>query len=120
MGGSLIRQLSGLPSGIIGFEVTDRVTAEDFTDVAIPALKRQHSPGEVRFVIAIAKFSGTTPGALWPELKVRFENFRKWKRVALITDIEWMPVSRFGSRVGYGDRELLLDGESASLGAVEG
>jgi hypothetical protein len=35
-------------------------------------------------------FDGITGGALWEDLKMGFEHLRSWKRVALITDIEWM------------------------------
>jgi hypothetical protein len=86
----MIKQLSGLPGGIIGFEVTGMVTADDFKDVVIPAIEKAAQSGEVRFMIVIPEFRGMTPGALWEDLKVAFENFRKWKRIALITDIEWM------------------------------
>jgi hypothetical protein len=86
----MIQQLTGLPGGIIGFEVTGRVTAEDFRDVVLPAVEKAAQSGEVRFVIVIPEFHGMTPGALWQDLKIAFENFRKWKRIALITDIEWM------------------------------
>jgi len=86
----MIQQLSGLPGGIIGFEVTDKVRAEDFRDVVLPAVEEAAQSGEVRFVVVIPEFKGMTAGALWEDLKVAFENFRKWKRIALITDIEWM------------------------------
>ena len=86
----MITQLNGLPAGIIGFEVTGKVTAEHFRDVVIPAVERAAQSGEVRFVIVVPEFHGMTPGALWQDLKVAVENFRKWKRIALITDIEWM------------------------------
>jgi hypothetical protein len=90
MGDTMIKRLDGLPAGVIGFEVTDRVTAEDFRDVVLPAIDEAAKSGEVRFVIAIPEFHGMTPGALWQDLRIAFENFRKWKRIALITDIEWM------------------------------
>jgi hypothetical protein len=86
----MITQLSGLPEGVIGFEVTDKVRAEDYKDVVIPAVEQAAQSGDVRFVIVIPEFHGMTPGALGQDLKVGFENFRKWKRIALITDIEWM------------------------------
>lgn len=31
-----------------------------------------------------------TGGALWEDLKVGVEHLRAWKRIALVTDIEWM------------------------------
>jgi hypothetical protein len=90
MGGRMIKQLSELPDGVIGFEVAEKVTTEDYRDVVIPAVEQAAQSGEVRFVIVIPEFHGMTPGALGQDLKVGFENFRKWKRIALITDIEWM------------------------------
>ena len=29
-------------------------------------------------------------GAIWQDLKVGIEHFRMWKRIALVTDIDWM------------------------------
>ena len=86
----MIKQLSELPAGVIGFEVTGTVTAEDFRDVVLPAVETAARSGDVRFMIVIPEFHGMTPGALWQDLRVGMENFRKWKRIALITDIEWM------------------------------
>jgi hypothetical protein len=86
----MIKQLTELPDGVIGFEVTEKVRAEDYRDVVIPAVEQAAQTGEVRFVIVIPEFHGMTAGAVGQDLKVGFENFRKWKRIALITDIEWM------------------------------
>ena len=86
----MIKQLSGLPDGVIGFEVTDKVRAEDYRDVVIPAVEQAAQTGDVRFVIVFPEFHGMTAGAMGQDLKVGFENFRKWKRIALVTDIDWM------------------------------
>jgi hypothetical protein len=86
----MIKQLNGLPDGVIGFEVTEKVTADDYKDVVIPAVEKAAESGEVRFVIVIPEFHGMSAGAVGQDMKVGFENFRKWKRIALVTDIEWM------------------------------
>lgn len=86
----MIKELSDLPPGVIGFEVTGTLRAEDYRDVVIPALERAAAGGEVRFVIVIPEFGGMSGGALWQDLKVGIEHFRAWKRIALITDIGWM------------------------------
>ena len=86
----MITHLSGLPDGVIGFELADKVTAEDFRDVVIPAIELAAQSGDVRFAVVVPEFHGMTAGAIWEDLKVAFENFRKWKRIALVTDIEWM------------------------------
>jgi len=85
----MIKELSGLPAGVIGFETTGRLRAEDYCDVVLPALERAAAGGEVRFVV-ISEFQGMSGGALWQDLKVGVEHLRAWKRIAVVTDIEWM------------------------------
>jgi hypothetical protein len=94
----MITELSDLPAGVMGFEVTGTVRAEDYRDVVLPSLERAAAGGEVRFVVVIPDFHGMSGGAVWQDLKVGIEHFRVWKRIALVTDIEWMDrmTSMFG------------------------
>ena len=73
-----------------GFEATGKLRAEDYRDVVLPALERASAGGDVRFVVVIPEFHGMSGGALWQDLKLGIEHLRAWKRVALVTDIEWM------------------------------
>jgi hypothetical protein len=86
----MIEELSGLPAGVIGFEASGRIRAEDYRDVVLPALEHAAATGEVRFVIVMRDFQGMSGGAVWQDLKVGIEHLRAWKRIALITDITWM------------------------------
>ena len=86
----MIKELSDMPAGVIGFEASGKMQAEDYRDVVLPALERAAAAGEVRFVIIIPDFDGMSGGALWQDLKVGVEHWRAWKRIALVTDIEWM------------------------------
>jgi SpoIIAA-like len=86
----MMRELSDLPTGVIGFEVAGELKAEDYRDVVLPALERAAAGGEVRFVVVIPEFHGMSGGALWQDLKVGIEHLRAWKRIALVTDIGWM------------------------------
>ena len=86
----MIKELSDMPAGVIGFEATGKLRAEDYRDVVLPALERASAAGEVRFVVVIPEFGGMSGGALWQDLKVGIEHLRAWKRIALVTDIEWM------------------------------
>ena len=86
----MIKELSDLPQGVIGFEATGTLSAEDYRDVILPALERASASGEVRFVIVIPELHGMSGGALWQDLKMGIEHLRAWKRIALVTDIEWM------------------------------
>jgi len=86
----MIKEMSDMPAGVIGFEASGKMRAEDYRDVVLPALERAAAAGEVRFVIVMTDFEGMSGGALWQDLKVGAEHFRAWKRIALVTDIEWM------------------------------
>jgi SpoIIAA-like len=86
----LIKELTDLPSGVIGFETAGKLHAEDYRDVLLPALKRAATDGDIRCVIVISDFGGLSTGALWEDLKMGVEHLRAWKRIALVTDIEWM------------------------------
>jgi len=86
----MIKELSDLPEGVIGFEISGTVHADDYRDVVLPVLQRAYASDEFRFVIVIPEFRGMTGGALWQDLKVGVEHLHAWKRIALVTDIEWM------------------------------
>jgi hypothetical protein len=86
----MIKELDGLPPGVIGFEARGKLRAEDYRDVVLPALERAAEGGDVRFVIVMSDFDGMSGGALWQDLKLGIEHLRAWKRIALVTDIEWM------------------------------
>ena len=86
----MIQELSDLPEGVIGFEASGKIRAEDYRDVVLPTLERAAATGEVRFVMVMRDFDGMSGGAVWQDLKVGIEHLRAWKRIALVTDIAWM------------------------------
>ncbi len=86
----MIKELSDLPPGVIGFEVTGKVKAEDFRDVVLPIFERAAKNGKFRAVIAVPEFEGMSAGGLWEDLKIGVPHLRDWKRIALVTDIDWM------------------------------
>jgi len=86
----MIKELADLPPGVIGFEVGGTIHTDDYRDVVLPAVQRAAAAGEIRFVIVIPEFHGMTGGAVWEDVKVGFEHYRAWKRIAVVTDIDWM------------------------------
>jgi hypothetical protein len=86
----MLNELTELPPGVIGFEVDGELHAEDYRDVLLPALERAAASGEVRFVIVFPEWKGMTVGAVGQDLKIGVEHLRAWKRIALVTDVEWM------------------------------
>jgi hypothetical protein len=88
--GEMIEELPGLPAHVIGFQTSGKLEATDYRDVVLPALERAFAKGEVRFLIVMTDFKGMSGGALWQDLKVGVEHLRSWKRIAVVTDIEWV------------------------------
>lgn len=86
----MINELTDLPPGVIGFEVTGKVEAEDFRDVVLPTFERAAKAGKFRAVLVVPEFKGMSGGALWQDLKLGIPHLRDWKRIALVTDIDWM------------------------------
>ena len=86
----MIKELSDLPPGVVGFEISGMVHADDYRDVVLPVVQRAYASDEFRFVIVIPEFSGITGGGLWQDLKVGVEHLHAWKRIALVTDIDWI------------------------------
>jgi hypothetical protein len=86
----MITALTDLPEGVTGFEASGKLQAEDYRDVLLPAIEQASAKGEVRVVIVIADFDGLTAGALWEDLKMGIQHLGAWKRIALVTDVEWM------------------------------
>ena len=86
----MIKELADLPPGVVGFELGGTLTAEEYRDVVLSALQRAYASDEYRFVIVIPEFGGITGGGLWQDLKVGVEHLHAWKRIALVTDIDWI------------------------------
>lgn len=86
----MIEQLHDLPAGVVGFQASGKLAATDYRDVVLPVLERAFAEGQVRFVIVMTSFDGMTGGALWQDLKVGIEHLGGWKRIAVVTDIEWV------------------------------
>jgi hypothetical protein len=82
--------LSDLPAGVVGFEASGKLQEKDYIDVLQPALEAAVADGEVRIVFVMPAFEGLTPGAFWQDLKLGVDHWSKWKRIALVTDVDWM------------------------------
>ena len=106
----MITELTDLPSPLIGFEASGKLHAEDYRDVLLPAIEKAASSGDVRIVLVMPEFDGISAGAVWQDLKMGIEKFHAWKRIALVTDVEWMARGVDVRLDDTGRRQALLDG----------
>jgi hypothetical protein len=86
----MLNAIPDLPEGVIGFEVSGTLEADDYRATLGPAVTKAAEDGAIRLVIVIPTFEGIDPGALWEDTKMGVKNWSAWKRVAFVTDVGWM------------------------------
>src|ERR1700748_172461 len=87
--------LDGMPDGGLGFRATGKLTAEDYSEGMMPALREAAETGEMRIVYVLGDdFRGLASGAMVQDVRAGFEltvgHHSAWKRLALVTDLDWI------------------------------
>jgi hypothetical protein len=76
---------------VLGFEAEGELHHDDYQNVLMPAIEQRIAAGEpVRVVLVFPQWDGFSAGAAWDDLKMGVEHLTGWKRIALVTDVEWM------------------------------
>jgi hypothetical protein len=87
----MLEPIDDLPDGVLGFEAHGELHASDYKEVLLPAVNAVLAAGEkVRIVLVFETFDGISGGAMWADLKMGMEHLTGWKRIALVTDVDWM------------------------------
>jgi hypothetical protein len=87
----VLEPLTDLPEGAIGFTARGEIEASDYTEVLLPAIRDTIAAGrDVRIVLVFERWEGLSASALWQDLKLGVEHLTKWKKIALVTDVDWM------------------------------
>jgi hypothetical protein len=92
----MIEQIAEMPAGTVGLRVWGEVTREDYNDVLIPAVRKAvEDHDEIRLVFqAGPDFERFTAGMMGADvtkgLSFGVSNWSAWKRMAVVTDVEWL------------------------------
>ena len=87
----MLKPIADLPDGVLGFEASGEIQSSDYRDTLMPAVRDVWERGdEIRIVLVFERWDGMSPGGVWEDLKVGMKNLTKWKRIALVTDLDWM------------------------------
>lgn len=86
----MIRVIEDMPPGTIGFEAGGKVTDEDYETVLVPAVQAALEAGEVRLLYVLPDGVQYSPGAMWADTKLWAGNLKGWKRVAIVSDADWL------------------------------
>lgn len=90
----MIARIEGMPAGTFGLRASGELTVDDYRDVLEPVLAEAVATGAVRLVFVLTDFDGLAAGA-WVEdvktgLRAWVRDHRSWRRMALVTDVEWV------------------------------
>lgn len=90
----MVERMDDVPAGVIGLRASGKLTKEDYTEVLEPALKEAMGSGEARVVFVLTDFDGLDLDAAFEDIKtglgVEFARRKEWKRLTLVTDIDWV------------------------------
>jgi hypothetical protein len=88
----MIERLQGFPNDVLAFVCKGHVTKADYDDVLVPAVAKaldEHEKVNLYYETA-ADFSGIDPGAVWADTRVGLAHFARWRRIAVVTDVDWI------------------------------
>jgi hypothetical protein len=90
----MVERMDDMPAGVIGLRASGKLTKEDYTEVLEPALKEALDSSEARVVFVLTDFDGLDLDATFEDIKtglgVELAHRKEWKRLALVTDVDWV------------------------------
>jgi SpoIIAA-like len=87
----MIRRIEDMPAGTVGLEAVGTVTADDYERVLIPALSDALERKNVRLLYLLGpQFESYSASAMWSDTKIGLRHLRSWKKVAIVSDEEWL------------------------------
>ena len=87
----MIRLIEDMPEGTVGIEAIGKITEDDYKNVMIPALSEALERKDARIMYVLGDdFESYAPGAIWQDIKLGTSNLRNWKRIAVVTDADWL------------------------------
>ena len=88
----MLRRMSDMPAGTIGFEAAGKVDDDDFEDVVEPVLRREIAAGRricllYLLGVGLKEYEGD---ALAEEMKFAARHPTAYERVAVVSDEDWL------------------------------
>ena len=90
----MVERMDDVPAWVIGLRASGKLTKADYTGVLEPALKEAMDSGQARVVFVLTDFDGLDLDAAFEDIKaglgVEFAHRKEWKRLTLVTDVDWV------------------------------
>lgn len=88
----MIALLPDFPDHVVAASAVGRVTRADYETVLVPAVERAlagHERISVYYELG-PRFDAFDGGAFWADFKIGVSHWRRWNRVAVVTDVDWV------------------------------
>jgi len=88
----MITLLNDLPDHVIGLVADGQITREDYSQTVTPAVKAalaKHAKVSIYYELGTG-FTGVDVGAGFEDFFLGVTHLMSWKRIAVVTDVEWM------------------------------
>lgn len=84
----MIEQMKDLPTNVVGFRATGKITKEEFDTVLIPAVdKVADTTGEINYLFVLeTDVSNMSAGAWYDDMKVGLKHLLHWRKIAIASD----------------------------------
>lgn len=88
----MIEVMQGLPDGALGFIARGRVTSAEYRAIKTPRIEAAFALNRELRVLWLmgADFRSFAPGAVWQDVTLGLCHWRRWERIALVTDTPWL------------------------------
>lgn len=105
----MVEILEGFPGHVAAYKASGAVSKEEYEQVVMARVDQVADLyGKINFLVYLeTDMSNYSIGAFMKYLKVSFEHFTKWNRMAIVTDERWL-------RVAYDIVGILVHGEIRS------
>jgi hypothetical protein len=87
----MIRPLETFPNQVVAFLCSGEVTKSEYDRVVLPAVRQALETHD-----KVCLYYETTPdfhlslGAAWEDFRVGIEHLRRWERLAVVSDVDWI------------------------------
>ena len=88
----MLELIDGYPDEVVAVRGSGTVTADDYRDILIPAVRRATSGGEkARLLLELTEgFEGYDAGAVRADAGLGMGHLGSFDRIAVVTDSEWL------------------------------
>jgi hypothetical protein len=102
----MVELLADFPAHVAAYRATGSVSKEEYRDIVISRVNEVALAfGHINFLVRLeTDMDNYSIGAFMKYLKVSFQHFSKWNRMAIVSDERWV-------RTAYDTLSLLVPGE---------